>query len=581
MPWILREPWRKLDFTLILHQGRSSGEQVVLLRIAFALVSGLEIASCTVSTDAQISVPALTLPPPDGFCELTSQQPQDASEIKLLSGNLARAKIELLAMSADCGQLEAWRAHKHLIDEYAQYQALVFAGNSNSTEWVKAYCADVRAQGEKKLPGLTAEVNAALEAAKMNAKITEMTLLGVLAEDADACYGLMLQKAQTEEGAEKIQLAIGAATVLKGRAVNYILYTVYHDENTVTAAFARHKRNVAAFLAANRAADDVAWGILKDTGNAEQLRRFISQFPGSPLRREAEQRLKALEPVNAAVGPPEPARPATAGSGGAKQVQVGSVALTFPPPEGFCELTSQQPMDARTIEAERGTLTGQQNELLTMSADCGQLEGWRARTHLIEDYARYQTVTSATDSNLSRAEWVKRFCAGRRAQYEKTPHVFATDFNARAKALGVNTGELSAEAMSTLGVLGEDADACYMGLLQMIRTKAGAERTQISVHAYTLVKGKIIQYGLFTDYHDADTLTAALARHKRNVVAFLAANRAADDVAWGILEETRNAEQLRRFISQFPDSPLRREAEERLESSSTTTVAPTIAAPKP
>jgi cell division septation protein DedD len=59
---------------------------------------------------------------------------------------------------------------------------------------------------------------------------------------------------------------------------------------------------------AGPAADEVAWIILKDTGNAEQLRRFIAQYPASPRRREAEQRINALEQTNVAVT--LPTRPA-------------------------------------------------------------------------------------------------------------------------------------------------------------------------------------------------------------------------------------------------------------------------------
>jgi hypothetical protein len=41
-------------------------------------------------------------------------------------------------------------------------------------------------------------------------------------------------------------------------------------------------------------ADDPAWRILRDTGTADQLRRFIAEAPEGPQRRAAEARLKAL-----------------------------------------------------------------------------------------------------------------------------------------------------------------------------------------------------------------------------------------------------------------------------------------------
>jgi hypothetical protein len=52
-------------------------------------------------------------------------------------------------------------------------------------------------------------------------------------------------------------------------------------------------------LLAGPAADDVAWRILKETGTAEQLRRFIAESPAGPRRQEAEERLQAMEPATA------------------------------------------------------------------------------------------------------------------------------------------------------------------------------------------------------------------------------------------------------------------------------------------
>jgi tripartite-type tricarboxylate transporter receptor subunit TctC len=54
------------------------------------------------------------------------------------------------------------------------------------------------------------------------------------------------------------------------------------------------------------AVDEVAWGFLKDGGTAEQFRHFITQYPASPRRREAEERLKALEQSVATTSPPHP-----------------------------------------------------------------------------------------------------------------------------------------------------------------------------------------------------------------------------------------------------------------------------------
>jgi hypothetical protein len=60
-------------------------------------------------------------------------------------------------------------------------------------------------------------------------------------------------------------------------------------------------------LAASPAVGEMAWSIVKDAGDAEQLRRFIAQFPASQRRQEAEERIKALDQMNAAMT--QPVRP--------------------------------------------------------------------------------------------------------------------------------------------------------------------------------------------------------------------------------------------------------------------------------
>jgi formylglycine-generating enzyme required for sulfatase activity len=69
-------------------------------------------------------------------------------------------------------------------------------------------------------------------------------------------------------------------------------------------------RPVAVPLPTGTAADEVTWRFLKDAGSADQLRRFITEYPASSHRREAEERLKALEHTTTSVTVTEPARPA-------------------------------------------------------------------------------------------------------------------------------------------------------------------------------------------------------------------------------------------------------------------------------
>jgi hypothetical protein len=224
-------------------------------RVAFAIVAGFATATicAAVAKDARIGTATIALPPPPGYCELSEQQPSDARMITAIAGLLA-GQNELLAMSAECRQLEAWRAGtRPVLDDFAQYQTLLRSKDSNfpRAESVKQLCAAMRAEGEKTLAGVIPDIKTRAEAVLQDVKFNETRFLGVLAEDANACYFALLQKMKTEAGTEKTQLTLAATTIIKGKIVYYYTYTVYVSADTVTAALARHQANVAALLAAN------------------------------------------------------------------------------------------------------------------------------------------------------------------------------------------------------------------------------------------------------------------------------------------------------------------------------------------
>jgi hypothetical protein len=222
-------------------------------RFALSILAGIGALGAAAAKDASIGTASLSLPPPTGYCELNERQPSDARMIKVVSDLLA-GRNELLAMSADCGQLQNWRSGKQpVLDDYAQYQTLVAAKGSNfpRAQAVKQICTQIRAEGEKLVAGQTAEVNKRVETVLKEIKINDSRLLGVLAEDADACYFALLQKLKTEAGAEKTQLIMSAVTIIKGKILYYYLMMPYSDAGTVNTALDRQKTNVAAVLKAN------------------------------------------------------------------------------------------------------------------------------------------------------------------------------------------------------------------------------------------------------------------------------------------------------------------------------------------
>jgi formylglycine-generating enzyme required for sulfatase activity len=72
--------------------------------------------------------------------------------------------------------------------------------------------------------------------------------------------------------------------------------------------------------------DEVAWSIVKDTPQADELRRFIEQYPASTRRHDAETRLAALQQNGDQAKPPrqaEPAPPWAASCSGVTAVSIG------------------------------------------------------------------------------------------------------------------------------------------------------------------------------------------------------------------------------------------------------------------
>ena len=65
---------------------------------------------------------------------------------------------------------------------------------------------------------------------------------------------------------------------------------------------------------------------------------------------------------------------------------------------------------------------------------------------------------------------------------------------------------------------------CYSSLLQKFATDVG-ERTQVTVFATTVLKGKIVLYYLFAPYVGGETVTQMLVKQRANVGQLQRANR--------------------------------------------------------
>jgi hypothetical protein len=208
----------------------------------------------------------------------------------------------------------------------------------------------------------------------------------------------------------------------------------------------------------------------------------------------------------------------------AKDAKVGQTSVTLTAPSGQCELDPGQPSDARMLQITESTLASVGNRLLGFYADCKQLNDWRTgKRALLEDFAQYQTSIAAIDAPAPAvpAEAIKQLCSQQREASEKVVTGIATDMKARIEEAvrGVQLNQVR-----SLGVVAEDANACYAALVQRFKAETGKDVTIMALFATTFVQGKLVLYYLYSPYRSAQTMPALLAKQKLNVAALLAAN---------------------------------------------------------
>jgi hypothetical protein len=227
----------------------------VLSRLAFVAVLATA-ATGAMAADAVIGGVSIKLPPPTGFCELSASNPADKRMVTTIGELVGKAGNKLLNMSADCQQLADWRSQKRtLLDDYSQYQTPTGQMDqlvASPAATIKDTCATLRTQGSEitanQLPDLKARIEETLKTVKMN----EVRFIGVLAEDADACYAGQLQKMHTESGTEKTQIVLIAVAVVKNKNIFAYRMTVYKGQDTAANLLGPFKGTIAALYAANK-----------------------------------------------------------------------------------------------------------------------------------------------------------------------------------------------------------------------------------------------------------------------------------------------------------------------------------------
>jgi len=225
----------------------------MLTRLAFAALLVAAAAASALAAQANLGGVSIALPTPSGFCELSESNNSDKRMITTLTGLLEKSGNKLLGMSADCRQLRDWHSGKRqLLDDYAQYQTPIGSIDKPPSETVAETCKTLRDEGNKILANQLPDIKARVETTLKSVKMNETIFIGVLAEEANACYAGLVQKIHTEAGTDKTQITVFAVSTIKDKSVFTYRFSVYKNPQTADVVLGKIKGDVAALLSANR-----------------------------------------------------------------------------------------------------------------------------------------------------------------------------------------------------------------------------------------------------------------------------------------------------------------------------------------
>lgn len=217
--------------------------RVLLILGLMALLPATARADITVT----LSHGKLHLPVPEGYCALDLDRVRDSAlfdfELKSLQG-----RARLLAVSADCAELEAWRQHDRPVQRIVNFTAaskgdtLILHPDAERSKFIDDIARDAGTLGPKDA--------AALDARWWNSfdGKAEIALFDATERDQNAAYLRMVRVAGSHQ---KLSVAsVWALTAAGGYEVSINFYQ-HGDESTLPGLVAAAKREAAQLVAAN------------------------------------------------------------------------------------------------------------------------------------------------------------------------------------------------------------------------------------------------------------------------------------------------------------------------------------------
>jgi hypothetical protein len=207
----------------------------------------------------------------------------------------------------------------------------------------------------------------------------------------------------------------------------------------------------------------------------------------------------------------------------ASEMLLGTTRLTLPAPAGQCELDRANPKDARLLALFENLVEGGPNRILATYVKCDQLKSWRSGSHKFEIYAQYQTLEKMVDKQFPpNNDMLRQTCSLVRAQENASIQRLPRSISERAEK---TIASLELDQLTDLGVVANGGDACYTSTLRKSKDRSGIEKTQISIMAFSIIKGKPIYFYIFAPYTTGIDAQKLLSGHIKDTTMFIEANR--------------------------------------------------------
>ena len=214
---------------------------------------GVALAGQAFAADVDLGGVKLKLDTPAAYCDLDSTQQNDKRMIDFVTASLRNGGIDLLAASADCGELRDWRSGKiPFVKHFSQYQISASRRRASfPVSSVKSECEELRTQGAKITSDSVGSVNDAIQKANKDISVQGATFLGIVGDDPNGCYAAMFQKYKAENGTSVSQLNVFFVGSIKDRSLNFYLWAPYDGDMSTSALLSAVQAHVKKLKAAN------------------------------------------------------------------------------------------------------------------------------------------------------------------------------------------------------------------------------------------------------------------------------------------------------------------------------------------